>query len=356
MDSIGPLDADTRGYKYILVLIDCMSRYVELFPTRTVSAEECAEKLLEFYGRNGAPEELLSDNNKEFVNKIVDTFLKYTGTRPAHSIPYSHEDNAIVERIIEEVRRHLAAFRLDFDPTMAWSVQLPLVQYILNTHINSATGVKPQDIKFGLWSRSNLNLFKEDVSLPKRLTWVDRVVAVQRRLVEKATSRLTNKTRSNDEEITTFAPGTFVMIKKVVNRKGDVARTMNEGPFEVIRQDGNKISLYDYKHEQVVKDVQVSRCRIFHEKEGQDPRSLGAALAGKSIVEAVLGHRGGSGKRKTVRDVKVLVKWADESAARWEPLANIRKTIAFVRYAQTVPEVAQYVNSRLAEDAAGAEA
>ena len=116
-----------------------MSRYVELFPTRTVSAEN----LLEFYGRNGAPEELLSDNNKEFVNKIVDTFLKYTGTRPAHSIPYSHEDNAIVERIIEEVRRHLAAFRLDFDPTMAWSVQLPLVQYILNTHINSATGVKP---------------------------------------------------------------------------------------------------------------------------------------------------------------------------------------------------------------------
>ena len=71
-------------------------------------------------------------------------------------------------------------------------------------------------------------------------------MAVQRRLVEKATARLTTKTRSNDEEITTFAPGTFVMIKKVVNRKGDFARTMNEGPFEVIRQDGNKISLYDY--------------------------------------------------------------------------------------------------------------
>jgi len=82
--------------------------------------------------------------------------------------------------------------------------------------------------------------------------------------------------------------------------------------------------LYDYKREQVVKNVQVSRCRIFYEKEGQDPRSLGAALAGKSIVEAVLGYRGASGKRKTVRDVKVLVKWADESAARWEPLANIR--------------------------------
>jgi hypothetical protein len=55
IDSVGPIDIDSKGYKYILVLIDCMSRYVELLPTRTVSAEECAEKLLEYYGRNGAP-------------------------------------------------------------------------------------------------------------------------------------------------------------------------------------------------------------------------------------------------------------------------------------------------------------
>jgi len=72
-----------------------MSRYVVLLPTRTVSAEECAEKLLEYYGRNGAPEELLSDNHKEFTNEIVKTFLRYTGTKPINSIPYSHEDNAI---------------------------------------------------------------------------------------------------------------------------------------------------------------------------------------------------------------------------------------------------------------------
>jgi hypothetical protein len=159
IDSVGPLDMDSKGYKYILVFIDCMSRYVELLPTRTVSAEECAEKLLEYYGRNGAPEELLSDNHKEFTNEIVKTFLRYTGTKPINSIPYSHEDIAIVERVIEEVRRHLAALRLDFESTIAWSVQLPIVQYLLNNHVNQTTGVRPRDIKFGLYTGKDTDLF-----------------------------------------------------------------------------------------------------------------------------------------------------------------------------------------------------
>ena len=79
MDSIGPLDVDIRGYKYILVFID-----------------------------------------REFINDVIRTFLRYTDTVPINPIPYSHEDNAIVERVIEEVRRHLAAFRLEADPTIAW--------------------------------------------------------------------------------------------------------------------------------------------------------------------------------------------------------------------------------------------
>jgi hypothetical protein len=100
MDSVGPLEEDSRGYKYILVLIDCMSRFVELFPTRTLKAEECAEKLLDFFSR---PESILSDNHKEFMNSVVQKFMEYTGTRIETSIPYSHEDNSIVDRVIEEV-------------------------------------------------------------------------------------------------------------------------------------------------------------------------------------------------------------------------------------------------------------
>jgi hypothetical protein len=55
IDAIGPLEEDDKGYKYILVLIDCMTRFVDLKPIKSVTAAECAEKLIEYFGQNGIP-------------------------------------------------------------------------------------------------------------------------------------------------------------------------------------------------------------------------------------------------------------------------------------------------------------
>jgi len=43
MDHIGPLVADDDGHQYILVLIDSFSRWVELYPTKGVTADETAK-------------------------------------------------------------------------------------------------------------------------------------------------------------------------------------------------------------------------------------------------------------------------------------------------------------------------
>jgi hypothetical protein len=40
LDHIGPLPKDDHGYEYVLVLIDALSRWVELFPTKTTTALE----------------------------------------------------------------------------------------------------------------------------------------------------------------------------------------------------------------------------------------------------------------------------------------------------------------------------
>jgi len=61
IDAIGPLEEDDKGYKYILVLIDCMTRFVDLKPIKSVTAAEYAEKLIEYFGQNGIPEEIGSN-------------------------------------------------------------------------------------------------------------------------------------------------------------------------------------------------------------------------------------------------------------------------------------------------------
>ena len=81
---------------------NCMSRFVELKPIKSVSASECAEKLIEFFGQNGTPEELLSDRNKEFVNNLVKQLMRLTGVKSKYSIPYSHQDNSLVHPVCAE--------------------------------------------------------------------------------------------------------------------------------------------------------------------------------------------------------------------------------------------------------------
>ena len=46
IDPIGPMDEDADGNKYILVVIDCFTRWVELFPLPDTTAKAAADALL----------------------------------------------------------------------------------------------------------------------------------------------------------------------------------------------------------------------------------------------------------------------------------------------------------------------
>ena len=68
IDFIGPLPEDSQGNKYIIVIIDCFSRFVDLYATKSNNAEESARELLQTMGRFGQPSQILSDNGSHFVN------------------------------------------------------------------------------------------------------------------------------------------------------------------------------------------------------------------------------------------------------------------------------------------------
>jgi len=47
---IGPLPQDEEGYQYILVLICAFTRWIELFPTKTTTAEATARCIHQHFG------------------------------------------------------------------------------------------------------------------------------------------------------------------------------------------------------------------------------------------------------------------------------------------------------------------
>ena len=66
LDHIGPLNTDAHGNEYILVIIDAFSRWVELFPTKSMTAVKTVSVMLNHIGRFGNPEVIHTDQGPAF--------------------------------------------------------------------------------------------------------------------------------------------------------------------------------------------------------------------------------------------------------------------------------------------------
>ena len=63
----------SQGYKYLLVMIDTFTVWIEGFPTQTMKVEEVVKKKLlhEIILRFGLPRSLQSDNWTSFISKVI---------------------------------------------------------------------------------------------------------------------------------------------------------------------------------------------------------------------------------------------------------------------------------------------
>ena len=68
----------SQGYKYLLVMIEIFTGWIEGFPTRTEKAEGVVKKLLhEIILKFGLPRSLQSDNGTSFTFKVTQGSLKH---------------------------------------------------------------------------------------------------------------------------------------------------------------------------------------------------------------------------------------------------------------------------------------
>ena len=151
IDSIGPFPEDEEGNKYIMVFIDVFSRFVELVPIPDLSALVAAKELIKFIGRYGCPREILTDNGTQYANELAYQIYDTAMINHLKVMPYSHEENSIVERANREVNTHLRAIVFDRKIKVNWSIALPLIQRLMNTFEHSSIGCAP--ITDHIWQR-----------------------------------------------------------------------------------------------------------------------------------------------------------------------------------------------------------
>lgn len=70
MDLVAKLTPTEDGYQYICVMVDYFTKWCEAFPLKTESAEEVTGCIVKLFYKFGAPKRLLTDQGREFVNKV----------------------------------------------------------------------------------------------------------------------------------------------------------------------------------------------------------------------------------------------------------------------------------------------
>jgi transposase InsO family protein len=194
IDFIERLVVDEYGNKYILVIIDSFSRFIELYPTKTNTAVEVAKRLLEHCGRYGKPASIKTDKGAAFGNKVINELCIMLGVVHERTMAYSKEENAIVERANKEILRHLKNIIFDKNVLKKWSEYLPLVQRIMNSCEHRVTGVSPAEIVFGNAINLDNGIILDrhpNTDKSQRLSrWMADMLTVQQKIVHIAQQNL----------------------------------------------------------------------------------------------------------------------------------------------------------------------
>ena len=96
IDILTGFETTRKGNKNLLVCIDSLTRYTELIPLKSKTAQEVAMKLFErIICRYSVPKVLISDNGGEFNNKILQTLCEKFMVKKVNITAYHPASNGL---------------------------------------------------------------------------------------------------------------------------------------------------------------------------------------------------------------------------------------------------------------------
>ena len=151
------VEGKQKPYNYVLIAVDSYSMYVELIPTRTVTAEETATRLYEtVICRHSWPRAMVHDRGTAFVNKLFQEFARQTGIRNYQTAAMNPRSNGISEARVKIVSVALA--KLVNERKGKWLQYIPTIQFALNVTPTRANGLTPFVLQHGRMHNDPLSL------------------------------------------------------------------------------------------------------------------------------------------------------------------------------------------------------
>ena len=149
IDIIVSLPLDHR-HEFLIVFVDCYSKYTILIPSSNHTANTVSEALMRHViPYFGTPRGLLSDRGREFISAIWTKLLRSLEIQQVLTSTYHPEGNAINERSHRTLTNMLLARLLEGPSAKAWVDKVPGIMLTLNAMPHEPHGFSASMITTG---------------------------------------------------------------------------------------------------------------------------------------------------------------------------------------------------------------
>lgn len=166
MDILGPLPTTSSGNRYLIVIVDCFTKWVEAFPLKNIRARTVAGIFVnQFISRYGVPAEIHTDQGRNFESELFSELMQLLGVRKTRTTALHPQSDGQVERQHQTIINYLAKY-ISQDQR-DWDQWIPMFLLAYRSSKHETTGMTPAELCFARDLRLPVDLIQE--SPPKCL-------------------------------------------------------------------------------------------------------------------------------------------------------------------------------------------
>ena len=236
-DILGPMPTTSRGKRYVLVVTDLFTKWVELFALKEMSAATVARKLSKVFRRFPNCQQILTDQGRNFESELVRSLCDLLQIRKLRTTPYHPQGNGQTERY----NATLCDMLRSNESIETWDEMLPWAAAAFNTSVHASTGYTPHELVYGTTPQGALVHEVQGAKVQEQMkTYAEYDADLREEVQKKTEEALKNlkkgvQRRTQDRTGGGHALGSLVMMKQVRRKKK--LQQLWTGPFEVVGVD-----------------------------------------------------------------------------------------------------------------------
>ena len=274
MDILGPFTKSEHGSKYVLIMVDNFTKYVEACALPDQTAYLVARTFVDAWvAKFGVPMSIVTDQGSNFCSGLMEEVCRLLECAKLRTTGYHPSANSQVERycgiITRMIRCYVAKSHKD------WDEALPLLTAAIRSTPNRSTGLTPNMMVYGMELPKPIDVIMGTVDGPQKAEAAPYVKLLRERLNqvhEVARENLRESQRRNKRDYDTkvhmrrYSRGDLVYVTNMKTRKGYSKKLdpIWQGPWIVLRKVGDNEVLYEIENRKRRIIIHHDRLKRYH--------------------------------------------------------------------------------------------